>query len=119
LLKTTEPERILLDSHFIKSSDVVPFLDMFDKLAGAVGAKAEVASVVIAPDNSGLLVTIKATGLFEALDKFLMLLENSSYELDFISMDIQKSDVGVVSDKNTPSSQWSAVFGIKLLSFVR
>ena len=35
-------------------------------------------------------MAIKASGSFEALYKFLTLLENSPYELDFISMDIQK-----------------------------
>lgn len=118
-LKTTEQERTLLEAHFIRSSNVVPFLDLVEKLAPEVGAKAEVVLVNIPEDSSGLVVEMKVTGRFEALYKFLTLLENSPYELDFISMDIQKSDVGAVPDKKSSFSEWSAVFRVKLLNFIQ
>lgn len=118
-LKTTEQERALLEDHFIRSSNIVPFLDMVEKLAPEVGAKAEVIFVNIPEDNSGLVVEMKVAGRFEALYKFLILLENSPYELDFISMDIQKSNEGTVSDKKNSFPEWSAIFKVKLLNFIR
>src|SRR3989338_2113019 len=118
-LQMTKQERTLLETHFIRSSDVVPFLDMIEKLAPEVGARVEISLVDIPKDNSGLIVEMKVTGIFEALYKFLTLLENSPYELDFISMDIQKLGGEIVSDKIRLFSQWSAIFRIKLLSFIQ
>ncbi|HEY4502815.1 MAG TPA: hypothetical protein VJC14_00030 [Candidatus Paceibacterota bacterium] len=114
-LRSVETERALLESHFIKSSDIVPFLEMIEKSAPSVGATAEVSLVDIPKDNSGLLVEMKVNGRFESVYKFLTLLENSSYELDFLYIDIQQSSSGDIKDS---SSQWLATFRVKLLSFV-
>src|SRR3989344_2489547 len=94
------------------------FLNMTEKLAGDAGAKAEVILVEVPKDNSGLVVGVNATGSFEALYKFLTLLENSPYELDFISMTLETSAGGGVLDSKNPAPQWAAVFKIKLLSFI-
>jgi len=118
-IKAIEGERALLESHFTQSSNVVPFLDTIEKLALEVQAESEVVSVDIPKEENKLLVAIKASGSFEALYKFLTLLENSPYELDFISMDIQKLGGEIVSDKIRLFSQWSAIFRIKLLSFIQ
>ncbi|OGI75726.1 hypothetical protein A3C67_02995 [Candidatus Nomurabacteria bacterium RIFCSPHIGHO2_02_FULL_42_19] len=118
LLQTIEKEYILLNAHFIQGSDIVPFLNMTEKLAGDAGAKAEVILVEVPKDNSGLVVGVNATGSFEALYKFLTLLENSPYELDFISMTLETSAGGGVLDSKNPAPQWAAVFKIKLLSFI-
>src|SRR3989344_2196179 len=117
MLKTIESERALLDSHFIKSSDVVPFLNLVEQLAKDAGAGAEVILIDILKDNSGLVVGINAKGNFEALYKFLTLLENSPYELEIISMDLLQSQAGDITDKKNLPPQWSAIFKIKLLSF--
>jgi len=111
-VRVIEVERAALETHFARSSDIVPFLDTMEELATQVGAKAEVTSVAIADDHSGLLVGMKATGLFTELYKFLTLLENSQYALEFVSMDIKKgSSTGRLVD-------WDMIFNLKLLSFV-
>ena len=123
-LKTLAPQRALLETHFAQSSDIVPFLDMIEKLAPTAGATAQVDSVKTLADNSGLAVGLKVSGSFETIYKFLILLENSPYELEFISMDIYKinTDAAInVVNKNVKSiknSNWEAVFKIQLLSFV-
>jgi hypothetical protein len=124
MLKTIEAERAMLDSHFIKSSDVVIFLDAVENLAPKVGAEAEVTQVDIAPDNRSLTVSMHAQGSFEELHKFIKLLENAEYQIEFVSMDLQR--VGAVAASTSgedgtivaPSVVWSAVFKIKLLSFL-
>ena len=115
-IKSIETERTQLETHFAQSSDVVPFLDTLEELARKVGADAEVVSVNIAEDHTGLLVGVKASGTFNNLYKFITLLENSSYELEFISMDIQKTTTSDTKGVNVPG--WSANFSLKLLSFV-
>jgi hypothetical protein len=114
-LQEIAPDRMLLETHFAKSSDVVPFLDTVEGLAPKAGALAQVNSVNI--DNTGLIVELKALGSFESIYRFLTLLENSPYELDFISMDIHTAVQ--VTDKNVKSPSWEAIFKIKLLSFVQ
>lgn len=119
LLKTIEQERTLLETYFIQSSDIVPFLNMVEKLAPKVGAQAEIVLVDIPKDNSGLMVEMKVLGHFEALYKFLTLLENSPYELDFISMNIQKLGGETVSNGESLFPAWSTVFRVKILNFIQ
>jgi Tfp pilus assembly protein PilN len=117
-LQKIESDRSLLETHFAKSSDIVPFLDTIEKLAPQVGAKAQVDSVSTQADNTNLVVGLTATGTFEQIYRFLTLLENSPYELDFLSMDIHKVAALDVTGKSAPSSAWEAVFKMQLLSFV-
>ncbi len=112
-IKILANEKTELETHFAKSSDVVPFLDTIEKLARKAGTKMEVLSVDASPNNDFLLVGLKSTGVFESLYKFLTLLENSPYELEFYSLDIQ---TGETPDN---SREWQAIFKIKLLSFVQ
>jgi hypothetical protein len=111
-------DRALLETHFAKSSDIVPFLDTIEKLAPEAGAKAEVDSVNVPADNTGLTVGLKVSGSFGAIYKFLTLLENSPYELDFLLIDIHKLTVPNMPGKNIQDSKWEAVFKIQLLSFI-
>ena len=119
-VKDISKERTLLESHFAESSDIVPFLDTIERLAFSARAKSEVISVDILKDNTvGLLIGLKASGSFETIYKFLTLLENSPYELEFVSMNMQNLNTQIVSDKKIVSRQWEVLFKIKLLSFIQ
>ena len=118
-VKIIEMERVQLDTHFARSSDVVPFLDTIEKLAISAHNEAEVVSVNILEDNSGLLVGMKASGAFPGLYKFLTLLENSSYELEFVSMDLQNELGPDILDSNSKNPKWNMNFNIKLLTFIQ
>jgi len=117
-VKIIEKERAQLETHFAQSSDIVPFLDTIEELAPQAGTKAEITSVDVLKNYAGLMVGMKAMGTFNSLYKFLILLENSPYELEFVAMDIQKETLPDVENKNKQDSKWNAVFKIKLLSFV-
>ncbi len=116
-IKIIEGEMKQLETHFAQSSDIVPFLDTIEGLALKVGAKAEVASVNILTDQTGLMVGLKGSGNFENLYKFLTLLENSPYELEFIDMDLRRETELNAGNKNVTVSKWNVIFTIKLLSF--
>jgi Tfp pilus assembly protein PilO len=118
MLQKIAPDRALLENHFIKSSDVVPFLNIIENLAKESGVSVQIDSVDAKIDNTELTVGLKVSGRFEAIYKFLTLLENSPYVLDFMSMDIHKLLSPVVSDKNVNNTNWEAVFQIQLLSFI-
>lgn len=109
-----EDERAQLETHFAKSSDVVPFLDTIERLAGKVNSHAEVTSVDVLKDRTGLMVGMKASGTFANLYRFLTLLENSPYELEFASVDMQRG----TENKNIKTPEWDLVLKMKLLSFV-
>jgi hypothetical protein len=118
-----EKEKALFETHFVQNSDVVPFLNAIEKIAGSVGVKAEVSLIEVAKDNTGLILGMKSEGNFEQIYKFLLLLENSPYELEFISVEMHSSSIGDIENleenKNeTKKNQWEAIFKIKLLSFV-
>lgn len=108
-IKDITDERAALDTHFAKSSDVVPFLNTIEGLGPKVGAVASISSVNVPDDKSGLVVDVKATGSFASIYKFINLLENSPYELQFLGMDLNQS---------TTASSWDATFQIRLLSFI-
>lgn len=116
-VKIIDSDRILLESHFAQSSDIVPFLDTIEKLATSAKATSEVVSVDVADDKNTLVLDLKASGSFEAIYKFLTLLENSPYELDFTAVDIQRTSAPVVSGKKVTAAEWGATFKIRLLSF--
>ena len=120
-IKAIETERAQLETHFVQSSDVVPFLDTIEKLAKEVGTKAEVVSVNPAKGSSSLMVGMKTSGSFGTIYKLITLLENSPYDLRFVSVDVQNSSGENLSgskNKKTKTPQWTATFQIKLLSFV-
>ena len=117
-IKAIAAEKEQLETHFVKSSDVVPFLDTIEGLAPQANAKAEVTSVDMMENSSKLLVGVKASGSFSSIYKFLMLLENSPYELEFVSMDIQNVIIQDVNTKGNKISSWEANLKIKLLSFL-
>lgn len=118
LLQQIASDRVLLDNHFIKSSDIVPFLNIIEELALKAGVFVQINSVDSKTTNSELTVGFKASGGFEAIYKFLTLLENSPYEFEFVFMDVHKLASSDESSKNIKNSSWEAVFKIQLLSFI-
>ena len=117
-LSTIQDEQNSIQTHFAKSSDVVPFLDNMETLAGEVGATASVDSVDAPADNSGLAVNLKASGSFESLYKFLTLLENSPYELNFLGVDFHQLDQSNASGKSVPSAKWEVILKVQLVTFI-
>lgn len=117
LFQKNATERAALENHFIKSSDIVPFLNMIEDLALKAGVSVQIDSINAIEDNSELRIGLKASGAFEAIYKFLTLLENSPYELDFISMDLHKSSPSA-PDERIKSPSWEAFLKIQLLSFI-
>lgn len=118
-IKIIAEDRTQLETHFAQSSDVVPFLDTIEGLAPKSGIKTEVTSMDILGDNAGLLVGLKASGTFGSFYKFLTLLENSPYELEFTGMEMRKETTPSTSSKKVAPSVWGVVFKIKLLSFIK
>lgn len=114
-VKMIEIERAELQTHFAKSSDIVPFLDTIEELAPKVSVKTEVTAVEILKEENGLIVDMKASGTFRNIYKFLTLLENSPYELEFVSIQMNRETALEVKSE----SGWGVIFRIKLLSFIK
>lgn len=113
--KSIEQDKILLETHFVQSSDIVPFLNTIEKMASSVGTEAEVSFLEIAKDNSGLILYMKDKGTFEQVYKFILLLENSPYELEFTSVEMQS--VSNQEDIKNKKDLWEVNLKIKLISF--
>jgi preprotein translocase subunit YajC len=115
----------IISTHFANSKNLVPFLDTIDSFAPKVGAEDEITSVDILPDTNKLVVSVRVMGSFEAVYKFLNLLENSPYEVKFLAADIheavsqQKNGLsGIKSEKTGKVYAWEGLFKLELLSFV-
>lgn len=119
LVKKISKERGEIDSHFVRSSDVVPFLDKVESLAKqSFVDRAVVSTIDVSPDKSSLVMGVQASGSFESLYKFLSLLENSPYELSFSSVNF-RTESSPETDSQGVLPSWSATFKIKLLSFIQ
>ncbi len=116
-LAQNSSKRDLLESHFMQSSDVVPFLDMIEHSAKSVGASAAVDAVDTGTGNTVFSVSIKAEGSFQAVYKFITLLENSPYELKILSMNLSQVSSGDATQKGVKNSTWQAILKVQLLSF--
>ncbi len=117
-IKVIAPEITQLETHFAQSSDVVPFLDSIESVARNAGVKAEVVSVAVPNEESVLLVGMNATGGFEQMYKFVTLLENSPYQLEFDSVEIKRSDTLAPVTKSA-TLVWSGSFKMRLFSFIK
>lgn len=116
--KSISEDRDKIDKHFAKSSDIVPFLDSIEGLTSKINLKAEISSVDVLPDKSGLMIGMRASGTFSDVYKFLTLLENFSYELDIVGVDMSKTGGTDVEGKKPTAPKWDANFRIKLVSFI-
>lgn len=107
-----------LETHFARSSNVVPFLDSIENLAKQMGLEAGVSLVDVPKEEKNLIVEMKTVGNFSTIYKFLKLLENSSYEIELVSVNLQNttSSDELVKDSKT---EWEAMLRIKLLSFIK
>lgn len=115
-MKAIKVERTLLETHFAKGSDIVPFLDTLEGLATKANADAEISSVDVLKDNGGLAVGMKVSGSFSSVYKLLRLLENSPYELEFDSVSLQT--ISVDNPLGEEIFQWEASFKMRLISFI-
>ena len=119
LIKSIDQEKTLLNIHFAEASDIVHFLNTIEKLTIGAKAEAEVVFVKVLDTDKTLSLQIKTSGSFESVYKFLMLLENSPYELDLSSLEMQRVSADDATDNSKAKNpQWSVVFWVKLLSFI-
>lgn len=116
-LENTTEERVLLNSHFAQASNAVSFLDMMEELGSKVNARAEVLVIDVPEDKAALYVSVKVSGTFDSVYKFIKLLENSPYETEIVSLDMSK--VVLSGSLNKQSFVWSVNLKIKLLSFIK
>lgn len=112
LLRQTTAERAEIGSHFARPSNVVPFLDSVEEMARSVGADPEVVAVETPPGSSDLFVVVRADGRFESIYKFIELLENSPYELEFTLLNIERKNL------DDTGAEWGAYLKMKLLSYL-
>jgi hypothetical protein len=69
----------------------------------------------VSEDKASLVVGIKTEATWSSLYRFLSLLENSTYELEFVSLNLHKTKS---LDEGVEDTEWEGSFTIKLLSFV-
>ncbi len=115
-IKDVQVEKSEFESHFARKSDVVPFLDSLERLASSVGTTAEVSSVDTTTDNMTLSLTMRASGSFDSIYRFLTLLENSYYVLEVNNFSMQRDTF--VDVTGNQSAKWKSVINIKLLSYL-
>lgn len=113
-MKKIENEKVMLETHFAYSTNPVPFLDTLEAMAQSVGAESAVTAVDVSKDGQSLAVGLNVSGSFESFYKFLTLIENSAYNMEFVSVDVVKD-----GDLDSGASEWSATIRLKLLTFIK
>ena len=119
-MKAIAPQKAQLETHFVQSADVVPFLNTIESLGTEANVQASIVSVAISQDQTpSLLVDVSSSGSFVSTYDFLMLLENSPYEIEIDSVDMLKASTLDASGKTLKAPEWKGDFKIKLLSFIQ
>ena len=113
--KLIEQERNLFETHFVQHSNIVPFLNKIEDVAKSVNTQIEISLVEISKDNIGLVIQMENTGTFSNIYKFINLLENFPYELEFSSINIYSD---YTENKKSTDNLWKANITIKLISFI-
>jgi hypothetical protein len=108
----------VIDSHFLKTEDIAPFLDELESNAKELDIKGEVVSVDSLTTDQGLYLNIKAEGTFDNLYKFLKLLENYKYELQIVDVKLVKGPSSLSEDGAISIPDWSAYIKIKIISLI-
>lgn len=116
-LKDVVKEVSMLQSHFVRTDDIVSFLNQIEYLGSLVGVKATIESVNSRDGDTGKVLTlgVKTVGSFSATYKFLMLLENSQYEVEVTEVNLNRQDA---ISSSIPNPVWGGNFSIDVLSFV-
>lgn len=105
----------ILNSHFLDIANLASFLDELELNAKKIGVSIEVVAVDNpTKENNSLLLNLKAEGNFEAINDFLLMLENYKYELEITDFTLNADSVNDI--KSLPN--WVATFKIKVISFV-
>lgn len=112
MMRKIEKKQALVETHFAESSNPVAFLDAMERLASSVGAKNTVSSIELSKDGNSMVVGMNISGSFESFYKFLTLLENSPYGLEFVSVNLTK-------DGDGSGGTWSAALKVEVLTFVK
>lgn len=100
-----------LDKHFVKGTEVVAILQYVEDLAPRVGASAKVSAVDVTKDGQSLFIDMNISGSFDSVYKFVNLLEQASYILDIINLDIQ-------AVQKESGNTWSGNIKVKVISFI-
>lgn len=83
LLDRTASARALMGQYFINSETVVNLLSDLDQFGAAAGAAVEVTEVA---EDQELYLTVAATGSFDAVNRFVSLVERSPYLIEITSL---------------------------------
>lgn len=122
IVRSTQDERVSLDTHFIDSNKIVHLLDMIEGLGESSGTELEIVSVDLISNivnektNSRdvLRLAIRADGTFVNVFKLLLLLENTPLEFDFTQVYFSKPR----STVEGANLDWQGNFSMNLTSFL-
>jgi Tfp pilus assembly protein PilO len=116
VLSEIEEEINYFNSHFVIDSEIVGFFGEIEEIAKNVGVEAEVVSVgEPSPYQSGVTVGVDFSGDFESVYKFVLLLENSKYELKIESIRIVKE---TYAQEELTYTSWKGDLVLRVTSFI-
>lgn len=116
--KISVEDQISFDSHFVDKSEIANFFDSLEKLAEKIKLETEILSANEDEIKGDFTLELKSKGSFENIYRFLLLLENSQYMIEIMSINMQKEHQDETQNI-TKNPIWTLHLKIKLLSFVK
>ncbi len=117
ILRNTAAEREKIDGYFVKSDNIVDFLEKIELMGKKSGVALSFDSVDIPQNEKNVLrLRIGTEGNWEDSFYFLSLLENLPYKIE-----LEKSALAKISKtvSNVKTFYWRGDFTIRLLSFTQ
>lgn len=120
VIRMRAEDKAYIDAHFVDGGDIAGFFGEVEDLGKQTGVLVEIGTADFTKDKTKKLrLVFKASGSFEAIIRFIELLENFKYELVQKRVAIEKDSMQVVSpDKGKPGIVWRGDFELELSSLV-
>ena len=109
---------ILFDTHFVKNTNITPFLNDLEENAKLHNVKIEISNIdsLLVEEEKQIFLNFNISGTFSNIYKYLLYLENSKYELEIHSVRLLRDSVG--EDNFSINPNWKANFRIRIISFI-
>lgn len=117
LLSETEEERENIDNYFIKTDDIVSFIESIESLSRVTNTSISVNSVSIEEGKETdvfeyVVLNVEAQGVFSDLYWLLSLVEKMPYKISVNTINFGRLPSG---ESTSPSDRWNIDFSIRVL----
>lgn len=122
-LNETKEDREKLNSYFVRSGDIDPFIEELKSLGEEADTNIALSALTETPEST-LTIDLRGTGTFQNLFYFMKLVEHVPYHIEFKKVYLNAAPISVEDPagktKNDQSARkWDASFTLTLFGYIK